>query len=1002
MTLFSPSGTPRLFAEPLGVDFSEALVAGLRTRLAGQPPEAIARVTILVNTRRMERRLREVFLATGHGFLPKLMLVSDPAALCPTNPLPNAVSPLHLRLTVSHLVGRLLAAAPDLAPRSAAFDLAGSLCDLLGEMQEERVPTSALKAIETGTLSAHWERSLTFLDIVTRYLALDGAHPELITTEARQAAALDALFARWDAHTPQDPILVAGSTGSRGPTLRLMERIASLPQGALILPGVDQTLSPTLWRSLVAQGSEDHPQFRYAALCDGVGIDPAQLPQWSTHNPNAPERTRLLSLALRPAPVTDQWRAEGPSLRPDLAAATDGMTLLEARTPRTEAITIALRLRQAIEDGTRAALISPDRVLTRQVTSALNRWGITPDDSAGAPLGLSAPGRLLRMVAQMMGRPTTPERLLALLKHPLTHSGRDDRGQHLLFTRNLELDLLRRGCPFPDRTTVTQWLTDRKTPTPETLPTWVAWLCDLLDLCAAEAPDRPLADHLRAHIALCERLCAGPDAEGAGELWEKAPGIEAASTISALRTDAGQDGPGMTLAEYGTILSTVLQGGEVREPFTGHSNVMIWGAMEARVQGADLVILAGLNDGVWPDLPTPDPWMNRKMRMDAGLRTPDRRIGLSAHDFQQAIAGKQVWLTRSLRDAEAETVPSRWLNRLTNLLRGLAPEGPDALRAMTDRAAPWTLQAEALDRPETTTPRAPRPAPAPALAARPRQLSVTRIQTLIRDPYAIYAANVLNLRALDPLRQTPDAPLRGTIIHAVMDRFTAATKDGLSADPLALFERILTDTLTEQAPWPAARRLWRAKLMRIAPQFLAREAERRTHATPALTEERGRITLPEIDFTLSAEADRIDTLPDGRVWIYDYKTGQIPSAKVQTFFDRQMPLEALIVEGGGFKSLGVRNVAGMTYIGLGSAAKDVDVNMNPVVDDMQVDLLPETRAGLIRLIRSYDSTDQGYISHRAMEDVTYESDYEHLARRGEWDDTAPATLIRVGREENAP
>ena len=253
----------------------------------------------------------------------------------------------------------------------------------------------------------------------------------------------------------------------------------------------------------MAQGSEDHPQFRYAALCDGVGIDPAQLPQWSTHSPNAPERTRLLSLALRPAPVTDQWRAEGPALRPDLAAATDGMTLLEARTPRTEAITIALRLRQAVEDCTRAALISPDRVLTRQVTSALNRWGITPDDSAGAPLGLSAPGRLLRMVAQMMGRPVTPERLLALLKHPLTHSGRDDRGQHLLFTHNLELDLLRRGCPFPDRTTVTQWLTDRPAPLPETLQTWVAWLCDLLDVCASEAPYRPLADHLSTHIALC-------------------------------------------------------------------------------------------------------------------------------------------------------------------------------------------------------------------------------------------------------------------------------------------------------------------------------------------------------------------------------------------------------------------------------------------------------------------------------------------------------------------
>ena len=96
--------------------------------------------------------------------------------------------------------------------------------------------------------------------------------------------------------------------------------------------------------------------------------------------------------------------ATGRASRRDLPAATAGLTLARsARRRGIEALAIALRLRAAVQEGRRAALISPDRELTRQVAAALDRWGIEPDDSGGTPLHQTPPGRL-RQVADLRGR----------------------------------------------------------------------------------------------------------------------------------------------------------------------------------------------------------------------------------------------------------------------------------------------------------------------------------------------------------------------------------------------------------------------------------------------------------------------------------------------------------------------------------------------------------------------------------------------------------------------
>ncbi|MGB3280997.1 MAG: double-strand break repair protein AddB, partial [Pseudorhodobacter sp.] len=670
-----PEPGPHIFALPPGVDFPAQLVAGLKRRLHDAPPEAMARVTLYVNTTRMRRRITELFVAGGAGFLPRIRLVTDLESSFPAAGIPPAVSPLRQRLVLAQLIEGLLQQQPDLAPRAALYDLADSLATLLDEMQGEGVSPDKIAALDVANHSAHWARTREFMTIVAKLLTQMG-QPD---NQTRQRLLVEAVAARWHVAPPRDPVIIAGSTGSRGTTALFMQALAKLPQGAIILPGFDFDMPQPVWDGLGdALTAEDHPQYRFFKLMQTLGLSRSEIHAWEETPAPSPARNKLVSLSLRPAPVTDQWLTEGRDL-PDLRQACADMTLIEAATPRAEAMAIALILRKAAEDGVTAALISPDRGLTRQVTSALDRWGILPDDSAGRPLALSAPGRFLRHVLDLFENRMTAETLLILLKHPLTASGvagegEADRGDHLLFTRNLELKLRRHGPAFPAGADLIAWGSAEKDPNAAVWATWLATTLAGLPVAGV----MPLADHIARHRKLAEALALGPalSAQTSG-LWEKAAGEKARAVVEELEAEAEHGGT-MTAADYRHLFEAVLNRGEVRESVQSHPRIMIWGTIEARVQGAELVILGGLNDGIWPQSPPPDPWMNRQMRLEAGLLLPERRIGLSAHDYQQAISAPKVVISRATRNADAETVASRWVNRLTNLLNGLPEQGGQA------------------------------------------------------------------------------------------------------------------------------------------------------------------------------------------------------------------------------------------------------------------------------------------------------------------------------------
>ncbi len=965
--MFEPQDTARVFALPLGADFAREFIAGLRNRMSGQPPEAWAKVKIYVNTRRSARRLEELLAADGAMILPDIRVITALAS-DPMVPVPRAVPPLRRRLILAQLVARFIEQEPDIAPKSALFDLADSLGELIDLLHGEGLTMAALAKIDVEDHSAHWARALRFLEILTTYWHEGRAG--LLDGEERQRAAAAFYAAEWAANPPDHPILVAGSTGSRGATAIFMEAVSKLPQGAIILPGYDYDAPPNIWDS----ADLDHPQFGFKQLREKIGFGTPS--RWITCDVPAPERNALVSLALRPAPVTDQWLSEGPALAATMPVACKNLTLLEAPGNRDEADAIAIRLRQAIEDGQTAALVSPDRNLTRRVTSVLARWNIVPDDSAGQPLPLTPPGIFFRAVIHAAAGDLSPANLLAILKHPLC-GGVAARGTHLKMVRQLEHSYLRGGPPHIDWDDIANWANGQD----EDIQVWVGWLQKIFTLLAQLAPQN-LRTWLEHHRIIAMGLSAGFQDE-TPPLMDKNAGKAVQAAIDAMMAESDAAGI-LDLAAYQALFSSVLQQTETHEDaFLPHPSIAILGTLEARVQSADLVILGGLNEGIWPKLPEPDPWLSRNMRAQIGLPLPERQTGLSAHDFQQAIAAKDVVLSRAIRDGEAQTVAARWIIRLTNLMTGLTG-GVQELENMKSRGRKLLMLADAMNRPGAAILPAARPSPSPPIAARPEQLSVTRIETLIRDPYAIYADKVLGLRKLDPLGKEADALERGVTLHKVMEAFVEATKDELPENAEQVFVETAKSILSD-VPWPSTRQFWLARLSKIAPWFVEGERVRRSRGNPSKTEISG--SRRQAGFTLTANADRIDVTATG-VAIYDYKSGSLPSKKQIKEFAVQLPLEGAIAQSGGFDGLGAAHDVYLELIGLGSGGKELSLDFAP--DD-----IAQSWENLLALVQAYGQRAKGYTARARSELLTYKSDYDHLARFGEWQDGDPFIVAEV-------
>ncbi|MEA2838943.1 MAG: ATP-dependent helicase/nuclease subunit [Methylobacteriaceae bacterium] len=1033
----------RVFTIPPGVDllatFARALLdGGIVPGLSrDSDPLAFARATIYVPTRRSRAALVEALRRAIGGpaaILPRILpLGAMEASEAPyleesaddaAPDLPRAVGEVERRLLLADLVLKwaegvkhAIVSIDEHGNRSHdhnetlivattpadAWSLAGDLAGLIDELIIEDVAWKSVTDAGAGEFDPFWRITTDFLDVAIKQWPQILGERGFVDRAARQVAFAEREIARLRSGAGSGPIIALGSTGTNKATARLLAAIAHHPQGAVMLPGLDRELDDEAWAEIAdarpdrAESGFGHPQAALKRLMPVLGIARRDVEELGTPERPLTARTRLVAEALRPADTTDHWREFQSTFSASFAPALDGVTLVEAAHEGEEALALAICMREALEvpDAT-CALITPDRDLARRVGAELKRWKLHVDDSGGEPLGRTAYGTFARLVLAA-ARDDDRAALVALINHPLAGFGLR-RHEVTQCAAALEVGVLRAGLPqmsdveallatakraasnrhahpAAKRISPAQWSAIenlmrriaealaplRKQDTRADLPWWIAMHSAVLD-----------------GMRLKESVGPGEDETALQTLFDEF----AAAPAPKMRFD---------LESYSAFFDRITQERILRGPARLHPRLQILGLLEARLLNAELVLLGGLDETIWPPAANTDAFLNRPMRQALGLTPPERRIGQTAHDFTMAMGARKVVISRALKRGGAPTIPSRFLQRLEAL-------AGDEIAACRERGARLIALARRIDCPAAIN-KIPRPEPRPPIALRPTRLSVTRIETLRRDPYSIYVESVLRLKPLEPLNFEPGARERGTHMHKALEEFAKAHRIG--ALPRNARERLvalLREKLTDfdhdadfQAfDWP--------RIEKAVGFYLGYESERRPLLQSILVEQRGELKIPLVDgsaFTLSAVADRIEIAQGGSLRVVDYKTGTPPGLEeVRVGFAPQLTLEAAMVAEGAFAEIGAREVNEALYLKLGGGdgGKRIQLDWSRGKKKEEfVDVVARHRSELVGLLNQFRSQETPYIPRPFPKYASKYSDYDHLARVKEWSATGGTT-----------
>ncbi|MGE8125628.1 double-strand break repair protein AddB [Methylobacterium sp. NPDC080182] len=1038
-----------VFTISRGVPFlptlAEALLSGRLVGPVADDPLALASVTIYLPTRRAARALGAILAerlgrdAPGQAtLLPRMVplgeadeaeldLAAEPLLEENADPLSIPMPPLERRLILARLVQAwartvdrtllpLDAEVPFLVPSSPAdaVGLAGDLERLMDALTVEGLPWSEIGAAVEAEYSRYFGLTLDFVKIAAENWPKLLAERGLADPVARARGLVLAEERRLSRGATPDPVIVAGSLGSVPATARLIAAVAKLPHGAVVLPGLDLDLDAAGWDGIdTGEGfsrviAHGHPQAVLHRLLgpENLNLDRAEVVALGEPDPGQVARAALLSQALRPADTTDAWAALDPAERDTVARlGLEGLALAEAADEREEALVAALALRETLQTaGATAALITPDRGLAGRVAVELLRWGIVAEDSAGLSLAVSPAGRLARLAAELAAdlardqADAIPARLIALLSHPMVHLGLP-RPDVVRGAAALEIGLLRGPVPAPGFDGLRKALAAERAGPPEHRPRakrrlkdvdWelAADLLDRLDLVFRDFPgadgagDCDLVTTATGHRTACDRLIARPE-----DAPEETDG--SLSCLDALFDDLEMAEPGLMpgrFDDYATFFTSLAR--ERKVACSGdapHPRLRILGLLEARLLSVDRVVLGGLDEGVWPVRTLTDSFLNRPMRERVGLNPPERRIGQMAHDFVQALGCRDAVITRALKREGAPTVPSRLIQRL----RALSGDARwDAVLHAGRRLAGLAARLDTAP-PE---PRLKRPAPKPDPALFPRSLSVTEIETLVRDPYSIFARHVLGLDPLDPLAAAPGVATRGSLVHDVFAEFASRHPKDLPPDSA---ERLLNFAVNAfgdiEAEYPNLYAEWWPRYERMASAYLDWETQRRPGLTRVYPEVSGRWAIPmgRETFTLRARADRIELRPDGTACIVDYKTGTPPSGKmIFSGFSPQLTLEAAMLMHGAFADLpAVKTTPDLLYVHASGGRKPfVPIPVKPPRGEERgvEQIVAEHAARLRGLVARFMTGEAAYTARPYPQYASRYGAYDHLARVLEW------------------
>ncbi|MFO1117259.1 MAG: double-strand break repair protein AddB [Beijerinckiaceae bacterium] len=1024
---------PRVFSIPAGARFLPSFVAALRSGgivpglSQADGPLALADATIFVPTRRAARALLTEFAQaeeSGATLLPKIRplgAVDEDAEMfgAPQEEafgfdpdIPDAIGELPRRFVLAQLVhkwaqglrGAIVGVGADGAlvtdeqrpllvgaTPTDAIALAGDLGRLIDEFIIEGAEWSDVSRLDVENNDRYWGVTAEFLKIAIA--AWPGIREKLGLLDAaeRRARLIDREIERLRVAQRDEPMIVLGSTGTNKATARLMRAIARMPRGAVVLPGLDCGMDETDWRIVAGKGESiqpawGHPQAMLARLLGILECGRADIVEIGARSATVARRMAFASQALVPEESTAKWRPWRERHDGEIADALSGVSLIEAPDENIEALAIAVRLRAVLEEKDRvAALVTPDRSIARRVQAELRRWNIDIDDSGGEPLGQTAAGGLAR-AALAAALEDSDVALMRLLARPEVAPAQD-RSRTEKLARALEIGVLRAMPHDPDLrrriAAARQAAADYHAHPAVRRIADADWrdmdaLADAIE--SALAPmriDAPMSipDLARAHRECIEALGAnasvpaGDDRQALDALLAELESAGAASTANFA----------LSLDDYARLFDHLCAGIVVRGPQRSHARLKILGPLEARLIDVDTLVLAGLDENVWPPQPKSDAFLNRPMRQQIGLTPPERRIGQSAHDFWMGFGAPDVVLTRAAKRGGSPTVPSRLLQRMA----ALADADFDSARA---RGAEWLELARTLDAGEQSKPLA-RPHPKPPLDLRPEALSVTKIETLRRDPYAIYADCILELKAVGALDDEPGPAEQGSAVHDALhllasewpdDNFPVDALDRLEARARENLAGFFADPAWEAFQWPRIR----AGLAYV----IDYERKRRPDLLSVHGEASGRLEIPLTDgsvFRLSARADRIEVDRSSRARVVDYKTGQAPTLpQILAGLNTQITIESYMIARDAFEGIAATPDSAI-YMKVGGAegGKIVKVGSKDKPFD---DIVRDHWSELVKMLEAWRDPARGYASRPVVQYALRYSDYDHLARVKEW------------------
>jgi ATP-dependent helicase/nuclease subunit B len=970
----------RVYSVPFGADLCDATATHVLQH-AGADPMAVSNILLLLPNNRAIKAMTEAFVrqASPGLLLPRMVAIGDLAldeALGPLlDPLSHddatwpAISPAARIMLLAELV--LQHRPRDQSVSAAeALRLARKLAEMIDELEIEQVGLDQLSELNVeADLAEHWRSSFGQIQVILPAYKEQLQAKKLLGPAERRNILLGRLEQKLRDTPPRFPVIAAGITTAASAVARLLRRITRTPGGEVILPGVDLMMPAGDWDALLPAPQEDgtpklrrnaevHPQFHLKLLLDRMGIlreEVCTLPT-ATESTQSPTIADIFCMPEQSA----GWRGLPPS-RKKLA----NVTLVEADDSAHEAKVIAVHVRGALEQaGQRVAVITPDRELSVRVAAQLRRWGIAVDDSAGRPLLQTPEGTLIVSLADALANRFTATSILEIAKHPLVNIG-EERLAWLEQARSLDRHL--RG---PARGLGIRAVSDRLAKVAaddEALHGWWSGFATTLTQL-----ERGSATNL---AGVMDAIQSAANGLTCGQIWKGAAGRElsrAWDEISAcnLSVIAVAD-----MSSVPAVLAELLSGVVVRPPYGGHPRIAIYGLLEARMQQADIVICAGLNETTWPQIAQPDPWLAPAIRRHLGLATLDRNIGLSAHDLATALGAKHVLLTRAKRDRGGPTVASRFLLRIKALL---------GKQLQLDFVTPnVALQ---LDVPVETIPFTTRPGPVPTAEQRRVKISVTDFDQLKSDPYSFYAKRIMRLSVLEPVDAEPSHAWRGTLVHEILQHWFQ--QDDCAPDKLiARAEALLTDGTLD----PLLRALWQP---RIADGlcWIANETQRLRNEDGRrllIAEEKGETVLLGVPIT--GRADRIDALADGTLVIIDYKTGRQPKTKqVNAGFALQLGLVGLMAERGvidgvsgralhfEYWSLAKNNERAFGYTSVPTSTKPTD--KKPAADEFVAFIQGQAEEALSNWILGCAP----FTAKLHPEYADY-GDYDQLMRRQEWD-----------------